>query len=92
MPVLLVFYDTLSRLLRLAGEKQTTLKQLEKFAKVVRVALGYLFLPEPPEEKLPKPDFRTVKARTLERPSPDLLDTIYTMQRRQDWLRDDRLE
>jgi Zn-dependent peptidase ImmA (M78 family) len=76
----------------LTGETQPTLKQLEKFAKAVRVALGYLFLPVPPEEKLPIPDFRTVEARKLERPSPDLLDTIYTMQRRQDWLRDDRIE
>jgi Zn-dependent peptidase ImmA (M78 family) len=76
----------------LAGEAQPTLKQLEKFAKAVRVALGYLFLPEPPEEKLPIPDFRTVEVRKLERPSPDLLDTIYTMQRRQDWLREDRIE
>jgi Zn-dependent peptidase ImmA (M78 family) len=76
----------------LAGEAKPTFKQLEKFAKAVRVALGYLFLPEPPEEKLPIPDFRTVEATKHERPSPDLLDTIYTMQRRQDWLREDRIE
>ncbi len=76
----------------LAGENHPTIKQLEKFAKAVRVPLGYLFLPEPPEEKLPIPDFRTVEPRNLERPSPDLLDTIYTMQRRQDWLREDCIE
>jgi Zn-dependent peptidase ImmA (M78 family) len=76
----------------LAGETQPTLRQLEKFAKAVRVALGYLFLPEPPEETLPIPDFRTVEVRKFERPSPDLLDTIHTMLRRQNWLRDDRIE
>ncbi len=74
------------------GEAQPTLKQLESFAKAAYVPIGFLFLPEPPEEKLPVPDYRTVEARKLERPSPDLLDTIYTMQRRQDWLRQDRLE
>jgi Zn-dependent peptidase ImmA (M78 family) len=76
----------------LSGQTLPTLKQLEKFAKTVRVALGYLFLSEPPEEKMPIPDFRTLTARQIERPSPDLLDTIYTLQRRQDWLRHDRIE
>lgn len=73
------------------GEKQPTFKQLEAFAKVTRTPFGFLFLPEPPEEHLPIPDFRTVKQRPP-RPSPELLDTIYAMQRRQDWLREERIE
>src|SRR5262249_11806255 len=48
--------------------------------------LGYFFLPEPPEEKLPIPDFRTVRDRGVRRPSPNLLETIHIMQRRQDWM------
>lgn len=74
------------------GEAQPTFKQLEAFAKVTHVPIGYLFLPEPPEERLPIPDFRTVSDTVLERPSPDLLDTIFTMQRRQAWLREERIE
>lgn len=49
-------------------------------------------MPEPPEERLPIPDFRTVSGLAGERPSPDLLDTIYTMQRRQSWLRETLVE
>jgi Zn-dependent peptidase ImmA (M78 family)/transcriptional regulator with XRE-family HTH domain len=73
------------------GEKQPTFKQLEAFAKATHTPFGFLFLPEPPEEPLPIPDFRTVTHRPA-RPSPDLLDTLYAMQRRQDWLREERIE
>lgn len=71
------------------GEKQPTIKQLEAFAKATHTPLGYFFLPEPPIERLPIKDFRTVR-EDVARPSADLLDTIYAMQRRQDWLREER--
>ncbi len=70
------------------GEAQPTLKQLEALAKKTWTPLGYFFLPSPPQEKLPIPDFRTVSDRPMGSASPNLIDTLHTMQRRQAWMRD----
>ncbi len=67
------------------GDVKPTLKQLEDFAKAARVPFGYLFLSVPPKEHLPIKDLRTVGSKGVRSPSPDLLDTIYLCQRRQEW-------
>lgn len=72
----------------LEGAVSPTLNQLEGFAKATYTPVGYLFLPVPPVEQVPIPDFRTMAGHWLERPSPDLLDTIYVCQQRQDWYRE----
>ena len=71
---------------------QPTLKQLENFARATRVPFGFLFLPEPPEMRLPFADFRTVESRRPQGISLELIDTIHIMRRRQTWLREERME
>jgi Zn-dependent peptidase ImmA (M78 family) len=74
------------------GQAQPTLRQLEHLAKKTLTPLGYFFLPGPPEDKLPIPDFRTVGDEPPGRPSPNLLESIQIMQRRQAWMRDFLIE
>lgn len=70
-----------------------TFKRAEKLAEKTHLPFGYLFLPEPPEEKLPVADFRTVGSTGEEHPpSPELLDVLYDAMRKQAWYRDYLIE
>jgi len=71
-----------------SGTELPTLHQIESFAKAVHTPIGYLFLPKPPVEFIPLPDFRTARNSYRLRPSPELLETIYICQQRQEWYRD----
>jgi Zn-dependent peptidase ImmA (M78 family) len=68
------------------GHKKPTVKQLEEFSRKVYLPFGYLFLPQPPQEKLPIPFFRT-HVNQGDRIDINVYDTILLLQRRQDWLK-----
>lgn len=70
------------------GQSFPTLKQLESLARKTLTPLGFFFLSEPPDESLPFSHFRTLGDEVPARPSPELLETVWTMQRRQAWMRE----
>ena len=72
------------------GARQPTLRQLEQYAQATHAPVGYFFLPAPPQESLPIPDFRTL-GLGVPRVSANLLDVVYACQSRQAWYRDEAL-
>lgn len=75
-----------------AETTRATMGELERFAKATGAPFGFFFLPEPPEMPLPFADFRRVENRRPQGASPELMDTIHTMVRRQAWLREEQIE
>ena len=67
------------------GEKFPTVKQLENFTHKVHVPFGYMFLPQPPNETIPLPFFRTGKNST-NNVSLNVFHTVQIIQDRQNWL------
>ncbi|NTV92768.1 MAG: ImmA/IrrE family metallo-endopeptidase, partial [Chlorobiaceae bacterium] len=70
------------------GDALPTFRQLHNFAKAAAVPFGYLLLQAPPVEQLPIANFRTVSGESGSGFSPELIDTIQAMQRRQVWMRE----
>ena len=72
----------------LSGDSKPTLRQLERFSTATSTPFGYLLLPSPPKEQLSIPHFRTITNDAPAKPSPDLIETVRTVERRQDWIRE----
>jgi Zn-dependent peptidase ImmA (M78 family)/DNA-binding XRE family transcriptional regulator len=70
------------------GVEQPTFKQAQKLAKALYIPFGYLFLENPPEDKAPIPDLRTVGDRAGFSYSPDLKEVIADVQRKIEWYKD----
>lgn len=76
----------------LNGTKTPTFKQIEDLSKKTNIPLGYFFLQKPPEEKIELLEYRTIDSIQLMKPSRNLIDTIYHMERIRDWMKDYRQE
>ena len=69
-----------------------SIAQADKLALKTYTPVGYLYLPSPPQLDLPIPDFRARGSEATTNPSPALLETIYSMQLRQSWMREYLIE
>lgn len=74
------------------GEAKPTFKQAQKWASVVHVPFGFLFLRIPPKERLELPDLRTVGGQGVDQPSLSLKETITDVLRKQQWFREFLIE
>ena len=72
----------------MTGDASPTFPQAQKASKHLGVPFACLFLPEPPTEDLPIPDFRTLGGIALPKASIDLRHVILATLRRQSWLSD----
>ena len=72
----------------IAGSVHPTICQIQALATFSNVPLGYIYLKNPPQLSDKEiTDFRRLNGEIPDRPySPELRDTIYDMQIRQDWL------
>ncbi len=73
------------------GTRQPTFNQLENLAHTTHTPFGTFFLNTPPVDDVPIPDFRTIANAGVSTPSPDLLETIFICQQRQEWYRNHAL-
>ena len=69
-----------------------SVSQADRLARHTHTPVGYLYLREPPEDDLAIADFRAAGGGGAWRPSPDLLDTVHAMTRRQAWMREELAE
>ena len=68
---------------------EITFAKVDALSKKTYTPVGLLYLDEPPDDRLPITDFRTRQESSPKRPSPNLLESVYQMQRRQQWMRDE---
>lgn len=61
-------------------------KKARALAKVLQFPFGYFYLPKPPQDELPIPDFRRLGKEY--RPTPEFLRLLNDVLVRQDWFKD----
>lgn len=74
------------------GENKPTFLQAQKIAKIFQIPFGYLFLQNPPEDKLPIPDLRTFRNEPIGELSPEFKSLLNDIILKQKWYKDYILE
>lgn len=69
------------------GETRPPFGKAQELAKTLKVPFGFLFLSEPPTERTPIPDLRTVVEGRTEKLSPDFLELLNDVLVKHEWYR-----
>ncbi|RFB82419.1 DNA-binding protein [Rhizobium leguminosarum bv. trifolii] len=72
----------------IGGNERPTFRQAQSLSSVLHIPFGYLFLNEPPEEKLAIPDLRTVGGDPARRLDLNFRDLLSDVLFKRDWFRD----
>lgn len=75
-----------------SGKDLPTLAQAQKVANTLYIPLGYLYLEQPPSELAEAHDLRTARNRGSDEFSSDFIETYQSVQLRQQWFREFRLQ
>lgn len=65
-----------------------TIHQINQLSKLLQVPFGYLILDQPPQEDIELLKYRTIDNLKHEKPSRALIETITTMQKRQEFMKE----
>lgn len=66
------------------GKDFPTFSQAQRLAEVLYIPFGYLFLPAPPEERIPLTDFRVSPGKRV-KPTAELIDLVNDVLFKQGW-------
>jgi transcriptional regulator with XRE-family HTH domain len=69
------------------GETRPPFGKAQELAKTLKIPFGFLFLSEPPPDKTPIPDLRTVVEGRTAKLSPDFLELLNDILVKQEWYR-----
>ncbi|MFC0804805.1 ImmA/IrrE family metallo-endopeptidase [Ensifer sp. P24N7] len=70
------------------GDDRPTFRQAQSLSAALHIPFGYLFLKEPPEEKLPIPDLRTVGSDPARRLDTNFRTLLNDVLFKRDWFKD----
>lgn len=76
----------------LKESSQIPIGQLQELSKTLTIPFGYFFLNEIPQEEIPLANYRTIDNEHYHQLSRNLIETIYEMERKQEFVRRSRIE
>lgn len=76
----------------LTEPSQIPIGKIQELSKMLNVPFGYFFLNDIPHEEVPLANYRTIDNEHYHQLSRELIDTIYEMERKQEFVRRSRIE